>query len=141
MARLAPVIFGLALLVLWIWAVLDVIATDRVLARNLHKFVWLLLVIFIPVVGAMAWLALGRPANAGFSPGATALPPDRRPDKPAPRGLEDSELWGATNKSTAPGPPDGFETTAAKERRLRAQEAEASRGEQPDDQPEGDPPT
>ena len=54
MARLVPALFGLALFALWIWAVLDVIATDRVLIRNLDKIVWLLLVIFVPTVGAVA---------------------------------------------------------------------------------------
>ena len=127
MARLAPGVFGLALFVLWIWAVLDVIATDKVLVRNLDKMVWLLLVIFVPTVGAVAWLALGRPANAGFSPGSTQV---RRPPstyKPAPLGIEDSDAWSA---STKPSAPDGFETTAAKERRLAEWEAELAKREE-----------
>ena len=119
MARFAPGIFGLALFVLWIWAVLDVIATDRSLIRNLDKMVWLFLVIFIPTVGAVAWLALGRPANAGFSPGSKNIRQAPSTYKSAPRGPEDSYNWNAhTTKST---PNDGFETTAAKERRLLAE--------------------
>ena len=90
MARLAPGIFGFALFVLWIWAVFDVIATDRALVRNLDKIMWLLLVIFIPTVGAVAWLALGRPVNAGFTPGATYTRPSRLDRAAAPRGPEDS---------------------------------------------------
>lgn len=135
MARLGPAMFGLALFALWIWAVLDVIATDRALARNLNKMVWLLLVILVPTLGAVAWIALGRPAGAGFSPGATTSRPQRRQRQPAPRGLEDSEYWSAMTK---PGTPDGFETTAAKERRLREQEAEANRDQTPEDETEGD---
>ena len=115
--------FGLAFFALWVWAVLDVIATDRVLIRNLDKMVWLLLVIFLPTVGAVAWLALGRPINAGFTPGATYSRPTRVDRKPAPRGLEDSESWGASTTPSAPA-DDGFESTAAKERRLRESEAE-----------------
>ena len=119
MARFAPGIFGLALFVLWIWAVLDVIATDRSLIRNLDKMVWLFLVIFVPTVGAVAWLALGRPANAGFSPGSNSIRTAPSTYKPAPRGPEDSDNWSAhTTKSV---PNDGFETTAAKERRLLAE--------------------
>ena len=38
MARFAPGLVGVALFALWIWAVLDVIATDRVLARNLERW-------------------------------------------------------------------------------------------------------
>ncbi len=125
MARLVPVLFGLALLALWIWSVLDVIATDRVLIRNLDKIVWLLLVIFVPTLGAMTWLALGRPVNAGFTPGATYSRPTRVDGKPAPRGLEDSEDWPASTTPGAPG-SDGFESTAAKGRRLE-REAELAK--------------
>ncbi len=140
MARLAPGVFGLALFAFWIWAVLDVIATDRTLVRNLNKIVWLLLVVFIPTIGAAAWVALGRPLNAGFSPGATTAPPQGRQRKAAPRGPEDSERWSAMTKPSSSGAPDGFETTAAKERRLRDQEAEANRNPQLDDETESDPP-
>jgi len=68
------VIFGggllaLALLVLWIYCILDVIATDDSLIRNLPKIVWLLIVIFVPTIGSIAWLLLGRPEKAGFTPG------------------------------------------------------------------------
>lgn len=123
MARFVPGLFGLALLALWIWAVLDVIATDRVLIRNLDKMIWLFLVIFLPTVGAVAWLTLGRPVNAGFSPGAPYSRPTRVDRKPAPRGLEDSEDWPTSTTPSAP-VADGFESTAAKERRLREREAE-----------------
>jgi len=130
MARLAPGVFGLALFVLWIWAVLDVIATDKVLVRNLDKMVWLLLVLFVPTVGAVAWLALGRPANAGFSPGLTSIRPSPGTYKPAPRGIEDSDHWAATTKPSTPTASDGFETTAAKERRLAEWEAELAQREE-----------
>lgn len=124
MARFAPGLFGLFLFALWIWAVLDVIATDKVLVRNLDKMIWLLLVLFVPTVGAVAWLALGRPANAGFSPGSKQIRTAPAAAKPAPRGFEDSDQWRA---SSTPSTPDGFETTAAKERRLAEWEAELAK--------------
>lgn len=126
MARLAPGLFGLALFVLWVWAVLDVIATDRSLIRNLDKTMWLILVIIVPSVGAVAWLALGRPVNAGFTPGSTNIGTAPSAQKPAPLGIEDSDRWSA---STTPSAPDGFETTAAKERRLAEWEAKLDRRE------------
>jgi len=58
-----------ALLALWIYCIVDVISTDETLIRNLPKMVWLLIVIFIPTVGSIVWLLLGRPEKAGFSPG------------------------------------------------------------------------
>jgi hypothetical protein len=69
------VIFGdgivaLALLVLWIFCILDVISTEEVLVRNLPKMLWLLIVIILPDIGSIAWLLLGRPAGAGFQLGS-----------------------------------------------------------------------
>ncbi len=122
MVRFAPGLFGLAALAFWVWAVLDVIATDRILIRNLDKMAWLFLVLIFPTVGGVAWVALGRPANAGFSPGSTSTRPtltyqDR---KPAPRGIEDSDAWRATTQPSEP----SSESQAARERRLQEWEAE-----------------
>jgi hypothetical protein len=49
------------MLALWIYCIFDVIASDDVLIRNLPKGMWLLIVIFLPDVGSLAWLLLGRP--------------------------------------------------------------------------------
>ncbi len=128
MVRFAPGLFGLAMFALWIWAVLDVIATKRILIRNLDKMIWLFLVIFVPTVGAVAWIALGRPANAGFTPGATTIRPSHLDLKAAPRGPEDSDAWRST---TRPSTPSGSssESTAAEERRLLEWEAELKKRE------------
>jgi hypothetical protein len=60
-------LFFLAAMALWIYCIFDVVSTDESLTRNLPKLVWLLLVVFVPTVGSIAWLILGRPANAGFA--------------------------------------------------------------------------
>ena len=77
------------LLCLWIYCIFDVIATDEALARNLPKGFWLLIVIFLPDVGSLAWLLLGRPLFAGWRPGDTTrrtpkrvIGPEDRPDFP-----------------------------------------------------------
>ncbi len=57
------------MLLLWVWAVFDVISSDAELVRNLPKMIWLVLVIFIPTLGSIAWLIMGRPAYASFAPG------------------------------------------------------------------------
>ena len=58
-------IVGLLLLGVWLFAIFDVISTDNASVRNLPKPLWLLLVIVLPDVGAIAWLFLGRPVRAG----------------------------------------------------------------------------
>lgn len=84
-------IVALALLLFWIYCIFDVISTDESLTRNMPKFVWLVVVILLPTVGSVAWLALGRPQKAGPAPGATRYqqPPRRLPKAP-PKGPEDS---------------------------------------------------
>ena len=62
---------GLVTLGLFVYCLIDVISTDEALARNLPKMVWLLLVILVPIIGSVAWLLLGRPERAGFTPGDT----------------------------------------------------------------------
>jgi hypothetical protein len=83
-------LFALAVLALWVYCILDVIATNESVVRNLPKVVWLLVVIFIPTIGSIAWLLLGRPEGAGFSPGGATYRPEPRggrADRPTPRSL------------------------------------------------------
>ncbi|MGH2720371.1 MAG: PLD nuclease N-terminal domain-containing protein [Actinomycetota bacterium] len=61
---------GLVVLGLWIFCILDVISTDEVLVRNIPKLLWLGIVVFLPTIGSVAWLVLGRPAGAGFQIGS-----------------------------------------------------------------------
>ena len=82
-------VVALALLVLWIFCILDVISTDEALCRNLPKYFWLIIVIILPDVGSIAWLLLGRPVGAGFrlgsqvgvyKPQKRAIGPEDSPD-------------------------------------------------------------
>ena len=75
-------VVGLVLLGLWLFAIFDVISTDAALCRNLPKGVWLMVVLFLPDVGSIAWLLLGRPEFAGFRPGDTTMRTSRRPVGP-----------------------------------------------------------
>ncbi|WP_204456455.1 PLDc N-terminal domain-containing protein [Actinokineospora baliensis] len=54
-------VFGLAMLALWIFCLVDVITTPDGLPRNLPKFGWLLIVLVLPLVGSLLWLIAGRP--------------------------------------------------------------------------------
>jgi hypothetical protein len=70
---------GLAFLGFWIWALLDVIATDASLCRNLSKAVWLLLVILLADIGALLWLLAGRPHKGAWRLQTTDYAAPRRP--------------------------------------------------------------
>jgi Phospholipase_D-nuclease N-terminal len=52
---------GIGLLILWFYCLYDVITTDEAIVRNLPKVVWFLIVLIIPDIGSILWLALGRP--------------------------------------------------------------------------------
>ncbi len=75
-------LLGLALLALWVYCILDVIAADESLVRNMPKLLWLIVVIIVPTVGAVAWLALGRPLKVGLRPGDASYRRARPPIGP-----------------------------------------------------------
>ncbi|MDQ4125985.1 MAG: PLD nuclease N-terminal domain-containing protein [Actinomycetota bacterium] len=75
---------GILLFALWVYCIFDVVSTDDALMRNMPKILWLIVVILLPAVGAVAWLLLGRPIGAGLRPGDTT---PYRPPRPAPRPL------------------------------------------------------
>lgn len=86
---------ALAVFALWIYCILDVIATEEALMRNMPKVLWLVVVIILPTIGSVAWLLLGRPTDAGYMPGDTTTRPplrERGPQnrRPGPLGPEDS---------------------------------------------------
>ena len=56
---------GLATLALWIFSLVDVIGSDEGRIRHLLKVWWLLIVLFFPLAGSIAWLVAGRPARGG----------------------------------------------------------------------------
>jgi hypothetical protein len=60
MARVAAVLVGLAV---YIWFVVDVVRTPSSTVRTLPKFVWLLIVVLIPLIGGLLWLLGGRPRS------------------------------------------------------------------------------
>ncbi|MFC8720465.1 PLD nuclease N-terminal domain-containing protein [Kitasatospora sp. NPDC057198] len=49
-----------ALLALWVWAFIDCLVTPEDEVRHLPKVVWVIIVLFFPLVGSIAWLVAGR---------------------------------------------------------------------------------
>ena len=81
---------GFVLLGFWIWALFDCIASDASVCRNLPKGIWLILIIFLFDIGALAWLLLGRPLRASWRPGSTDYASRR------PLALEDHPRYSST---------------------------------------------
>lgn len=72
MLRLAP--FALVG-ILWIFCIVDVVTSREDSVRNLAKTWWLLLVLFFPFAGSVAWLVAGRPtAERPLTRGQGAAP-------------------------------------------------------------------
>ncbi|QIS12493.1 PLD nuclease N-terminal domain-containing protein [Nocardia arthritidis] len=62
---------GLLTLALWVYCLIDIITAPEPGIRHLPKVGWLLVVIFLPTVGALLWLFVGRPLHEGSGPRAT----------------------------------------------------------------------
>jgi len=107
---------GIALLFLWVFCIFDVIASEPTIVRNLPKLVWLLIVIIVPDVGSIAWLVLGRPRGAAFSPGATAAR-RQRPQR-------------AAREPVGPDDAPHFLKSIDEQRRLKAWEDDLKRREE-----------
>jgi Phospholipase_D-nuclease N-terminal len=63
----------------WIWALLDVIATDSEACRNLPKVGWLIVVFLLADIGAVAWILFGRPPKGRRTTRSTDFATPRRP--------------------------------------------------------------
>jgi len=54
-------LFGLVMLGLWLYCLIDVITTDAARCRNLPKLLWVFIVLLLPDIGSIAWLVAGHP--------------------------------------------------------------------------------
>ena len=92
---------GLVVLGLWIFCLLDVISTDEYACRNLSKVWWVILVLFFPLVGSIAWLVAGRPESnptssmpyKGNHGHPSSFPEYERPGRYIPANPEDDEAF------------------------------------------------
>lgn len=61
-------VFGLITFALWVFCLVEVIRSDDGAIRHLPKLGWLLIVLFFPLAGSVAWLVAGRPARSPRTP-------------------------------------------------------------------------
>ncbi len=87
MLRVVAVLLGLAV---YIWFVVDVLRTSGASIRTLPKYVWLLIVVLIPLLGGVLWLLGGRPRGQGRRRKRGPVAPD---DNPAFLRQLDDDAW------------------------------------------------
>ncbi|MEX1263260.1 MAG: PLD nuclease N-terminal domain-containing protein [Actinomycetota bacterium] len=77
---------SLAGLIFWVWALVDAIGvSDDSLYRTGSKLLWVLVIVFTGAIGAIIYLAIGRPER-GAQPRATSTPPAPPGSLPPPPG-------------------------------------------------------
>ena len=117
---------GLLVLVLWVFSVVDVITSDEGAIRHLPKVPWLLLVLFFPLAGSVAWLVAGRPEGPPrpkpYERAAPDYPEYDRPGRAAATNPEDDEAFLRRVRERAE------EQRRAYEARRRAEEASGAEG-------------
>ena len=124
-----PVLIEIGLLV---FCLIDAIQTPGDEARNLPKLWWILLIIFVPIIGCIAWLVAGRPNTRRHSAWrvGNGFPEYERPRVAAPD--DDPEFLANLKQADA----EHERTLRRWEDDLRAREAELRReprepGEEP----------
>ncbi len=54
-------LLGIASFALWVFCLVDAIGAPSDRVRNLPKVAWIVIILFFPFVGSIAWLVAGRP--------------------------------------------------------------------------------
>ncbi|MFD9127476.1 PLD nuclease N-terminal domain-containing protein [Kitasatospora sp. NPDC059571] len=120
-------------LVLWVWAFIDCLTTPEEHVRHLPKVVWVIIVLLFPLVGSLAWLAVGRRRGArrtAGGPGAPAAAGAGRPGRTFVAPDDNPEFLASLDRANG-----------ADQQRLRQWEADLRRREEElrrKDEPEGD---
>ena len=76
------VVVVVAVLVVFVYGLIDVIRTDRRQTKGISKPAWIVVQIVLPVIGAVLWFLIGRPRGTGPAPAGYSHPvaPDDDPD-------------------------------------------------------------
>ena len=76
------VVVVVAVLVVFVYGLIDVIRTERHQTKGISKPAWIVVQIVLPVIGAVLWFLIGRPRGTGPTPVTYSHPiaPDDDPD-------------------------------------------------------------
>ena len=77
-------LLGIVSFALWVFCLVDAIGSDSSRVRNLPKALWIVLILFFPLVGSIAWLVAGRPESGAVrrAPYERATPDYPEYDRP-----------------------------------------------------------
>ncbi len=89
MIRVAGVLVAIAF---YIYSIIDVLRSPKTQSRTLPKYVWLVIVIVLPILGGAMWLLLGRVWPAGGFTGRRSGPGAPDDDPKFLRKLDD-DVW------------------------------------------------
>ncbi|MFJ4255029.1 PLDc N-terminal domain-containing protein [Microbacterium sp. NPDC090003] len=92
-----PFLFTILTIALTIGAVVDIVRRDDSQVRFLPRLVWLIVVILLPLLGALLWFGLGR----DYGDAGIAIPRLRRAPRTAP----------SAGAAAPPAPPRDTRTT------------------------------
>ena len=79
--RLFVVLFVVAVALI-VFAIVDVVVTDQRRVRALNKPLWIVVILVLPIIGALLWLILGkeRKGSGGGGGDRRTVAPDDDPD-------------------------------------------------------------
>jgi len=115
---------GPLIFVLWVFCFIQAVTSREDEVRNLPKVAWVLLVLFFPLIGSVAWLVAGRPVTPRARPHerpASGFPEYDRPGRSAALDAEADEEFLRRCRERA------------EEQRRRAREQAQRQEEQPDE--------
>lgn len=77
-------VLGAVVLLLWIYSLVSCVLTPEHQVRGIPKWAWIVLIVLLPLLGSVLWLAVGRYGG----PRLPRLPEQRAPQPPARRTYE-----------------------------------------------------
>lgn len=134
--RILPVLLEIGLV---IYCLIDCLQASSRDIRTLPKWAWILLILLLPVVGAVAWLIAGRPHRGRH--GRTRSGPIRRRSEPPPTlrtgipmAWDTTSTIGPDGNPLPPGPigPDDDDEFIERLRREQEWRRQQQRGADPD---------
>ncbi|HWG13032.1 MAG TPA: PLD nuclease N-terminal domain-containing protein [Streptosporangiaceae bacterium] len=127
-------VFALFIAGFWVYCVADVALTPRYECRRLPKAAWLVVVAAIPVIGAVVWLAAGRPGQPAIAP--PAAPPTGPPPVSGSGGGTGEDGGHPGNERPRPADEPGARDVARRSRPGPGRPARPRGPRGPDDDPD-----